>query len=358
MSERINIKVIGLLVMCAMTVTFFNVQEQYTDNGPELLENTVFCCELKEWERSGSDISVIAEETPILQIESDLHEKVVSVSQTVHVKQQFQMLKFTADLKTKNVASGNKPWEVARLLLTRLDSNGHPVYTEPHVLTSRHGSTGWENFTRVFRIGDHDGDVRITVQLLKATGVMWVRNLSVIPVAKNPTYEFYRLIFSSIWVIFALFILIDWLRAAQVTGYHIKVALIIIIIMVGALMTEGMRGSIYSAIYPVYIEYMPSSLVVNEVVTPLRIAHFLIFLLLTLTLLSGKENNKQKLTNLCFILLLAMTTEVLQFLVDGRNPRLLDFLANVAGILASLSLWVIWRITCASVIKVRKRQYG
>ncbi len=357
LSECINIKVIGVLFLCAITMMFFNIQEQYTVNGPELLEDSVFCCGLQEWEKSSGDILVIAEKTPILQIESNSHKKVVSVSQLFHVRQKFQLLKFTGDLKTKNVESGSKPWEEARLILTRLDDNGDPIYTVPHVLVSRHGSTGWERFTRVFRLGKQEADVRITVQLLKATGVMWVRNLSVTPVAENSAYEFYRQIFVLIWAVFVLFILIDWLRTYRVTSYHIKLALIIVIIMTGALMTQDMRSSFYSAIQPVYIEYAPASWVVSEVLSPLRVAHFLMFALLTLIILSGNGNNNKKVTNLWFILLLAMTTEVLQFLVDGRNPRMLDFFSDVAGILTSLSLWVIWYIMCISVVRVRRRLY-
>jgi len=326
---------------------FFSKYDRYESDGEELLKNGDFQQGLKHWEKEHSGLQVFFEEQPVLRLNSEAGQDVVSIKQTISNIQSHRFLRFSGKLKTEGVEQKENNWQSARLLFVGLNAAGQPLYDVPHVLVAQHGTRDWQRSTRVFELNDEVVRLRIEVQLAKVKGIAWAKDLSLMPIREKSAYRVYRGIAIGIWSVVAAWLLGDYLRIHGFSKQQVPVAILLCAIVVGVLMPVEMKVSLADSLISLspWIWHIVSSFSRSVSVDTYTIGHFLAFVYLSLAVYWQTSYFRSLIQALGLLVLFAFVSEVLQFLVDGRNPQLMDFLTDVAGIFIALLICATW---CAS----------
>lgn len=108
---------------------------------------------------------------------------------------------------------------------------------------------------------------------------------------------------------------------------HWRLALFVLLLIVGALMPAGLKNGIHAAI---------------GVDLPLpSLAHFLLFALIAASPVYG-EGRAAQVRTLAFVIALALATEAAQHWVPGRHPLWRDVGIDLGGALLGRLVWLAW----------------
>lgn len=344
-------KALILLLLCLATFLFFKFHDRYETIGPELLANSRFEHGLAEWQYSRDNAPTVENGTDMAVLRSTTPSTLVHLSQRVTEPTRFELLELSADLKTLKVRRGDKHWKSARIVLLAYDHAGKAIYYLPHTVVELDGDSDWEHYQRVFRIDEGTHEIRISAQLMQATGAMWVKNLSLRPVAEIKEFLRYRAILLTLWIAVAAWIFISLVRARNVTSGISLMAVIALGILVGVLLTGHAKKSIDRSLPAVL---MPTEQASSQSAPPTgsalristsnesgvniyKVGHFGMFFLLALVAFRDKKKDAALSPLLGYLLLFAFATETVQLFSEGREMRFKDFLIDSAGIAGGIA---------------------
>lgn len=344
-----SFKVAALLLLSLGTILFFNTYDRYVAIGPELLTNTHFHGNLIEWDFPRQDTSVQIPDEDIVRLHSDNPANMINFSQDIPIVKQYPLLLLSCDIKIRDVPRHKGGRNAARVILVSHDEKGVPMYHLPHAAAILSGTHDWEHHERVFAVHGDSPRVRMSVQLDHTSGTMWVKNLSLRPLAESASFHRFRNTAILLWTFAALWVAIPLARSSLTNTHRSTIIALALAIMFGVLMPESLKERIGSTLIPdmaTLSAKSPDSATFRF--TPLLLApdiykagHFLMFAMLAITAFYRKPYPFSRVQMLGYLLLFAFVTEVLQLLVAGRSAQFGDVLIDSAGIVTG---WMLLRL--------------
>jgi len=340
-----------LILLSISTILFFNYYEKYSIVGPELLQNINFDNQAAGWNYSRSGISISTSKKSV-----KLHSNVYNVSkhfnQTVNNITGYQRLRLTFDTKAQKVTPGNAVWMTARVHLVSYSQTDTALHSPTHVLTSLIGNSEWSHNEVVFVTPLKMPSLRVTVQLAKATGTLWARNLSLQPVVKTNEYKTYRSAIALLWAGTVFWVVLPLLLSIQRKKKRLIVALLTLIIVFATLMPSTVKNNINNSLldsdntallkiqFDTDVFKLKPYLLAPDI---FKIGHFFMFSFLTVFALLYKSHTVSHTELIGYLLIFAATTEVLQLYLNGRNAQLGDIFIDSAGIMTGAIVFYIAR---------------
>ncbi len=341
-------------VLALISILFANVFEPYRVVGPELLVNHDFRQELSGWEQSGPTGLVKYEHPQTVHILSNRPELFIGLSQKIENPERFKYLSLSGEVRTENVTSGNKGWNKARLIMSSHDQHGRWLPAPHHVILLT-GTNSWHPYGNVFEVHKDASEVRVTAQLPKATGSLWVKNMSVRQAVPRVSAKFFLISGIAIWSIFLLSLLLPYFRRARNGILQIAVCTVVVSLLAGTLLPSDINTQLrkesvnilHNVKHYSLQETQPGSvqqrlkhdLPVRKILRIQKIGHFSLFVLLSL-LLAVAYPKVSKWQLLIDVTILAAATELMQIFIESRTPLLDDLLLDSSG--ALLGLGIIW----------------
>lgn len=340
-----------VLLLCLISISFFDGYPRYQAIGPELLRDPKLAS-LADW--GGQRAQVKQDDNGAMLIADD-SQRSVWLSQAFAGPFPGLLLLLRCEMKTENVVKGIKDWETARVVLLSKNAAGKAMYDRPHVLNTLEGNHDWHGFEKAFAIDDDAVSLEVAAQLNQSRGKLWVRNFSLRPVqVKNRYFEVLHIL-QGAWLTLLAWMALPILRASLRSRSHAWLTLLIAGILIGVALPHDLKGIVEGYLFPEHAlahadqveriaadgQFFDFSLQLPPL-EAFKIGHFVLFGLLAMTLVSGKPYRLTLSATLAYLLLMAMTSEVLQLLIPGRSSQLgdigIDMLGATCGILLAKSL--------------------
>ncbi len=345
----VRIGVVALLL--GLTVGWFNLFPRYERSGDELLRNGQFDRQLEEWSVHGpADAISVTSGSAILENRNP--KRSVRISQAFPLRPEYRILGLEVDVSTEGLESGAGTWLKARVgakvHLVGRSPEGKLLWY-PHLQAAQlTGDSAWLRYTGALVPPKEASEAVVTAALVRATGVMRVRNLSVFPVRELAAFRIGAYILLAGWVVTALFIAPTVFRGLRSTTARAVIAVVPLAILVGALipyplkraiigsMENGLRAG--QSLLPALPLPIDQSL--KETFSHLDgLAHGLSFFAVALFVRVFRSDG-QAVVQFGLLLLFAAVTETLQYFTLSRSPSFSDWLWDVGGIsLAFLLSW-------------------
>lgn len=351
-------KVSAFLGLAALTLLFAFLYDPYQEVGPELLENHDFRDGLRSWQVETEGGSVLLRHPGMVRLQAEVSGKYIGLTQIVRQPVRFELLRLVGEMRTEKVVPGPRDWQQARLILSSHDRDGRWLPAPHHVALLR-GAHGWRPYDRVFKIIPAAEQLRVTAQLPKATGTLWVKNLSLRGVVEKKSHIYLQTGFLILWGMFLAWLLVPYVTNGRTVGLRVLLFACFFGVLMGTL-TPGMhkikwqRNSAHliqklieapgDAAYSVSAgkqlqdkkgERRLFGLLQNFT----KSGHFVLFALLGIAvpLILPAVTGRFMWGDLA---MLAGTTELMQFYIQGRSPMFGDFVIDITGISFGLMIVV------------------
>jgi VanZ family protein len=333
---------------------FFNFYERYQSVGPELIENADFSKRLAHWQHTGN-VSVFTQNDEVIaKLETTVPVESAYLSQIIRPSDQTRLVKLGCEIKTENIINGDMGWKTARVVLVSFNAEGDAMYSLPHVLVRQQGSRNWMRYEKVFAIPGDASKIMVAAQLIKSTGSLWIKSISLRPVTLKTAFRGYRLALLLIWVATLLWVSAPFVKAGFSGLKEGFVLMLGAAVIVGVLMPESMKESMGAAI-------IASDTVASTTYVPIQFnntqsfnlkpslpeldihkaGHFVLFTLLSIAVFSGRPYKNSTASLLAYLVLFALISEVLQLFIEGRTAQLGDIFIDSGGIMTGCILsWV------------------
>jgi hypothetical protein len=351
--KHMLIKTAAFLILAIITSVFFNYIGLYIKSGPELIENAGFSDGIDGWHYIGQEGSMAIESSNTVRLHSDDGASSPRIIQIIRNPERFKLLMLSGEIRTEDVRGGISGWHKARLILGSYDADDRWIPVE-HNVAALEGDNSWKLYSRVFRIPVEAEIVRVTAQLARSSGSMWVRGISLKEAVKKPIYRYWSLLYP-VWFIFLLWLLLPAIAGCK--GILLKgVALLIIAaIIYGTLSTEmgslqpagGEKPAVESASgqerqeRPSVKDHLISKInLLKKELDINKVGHFILFALLLIILASGSGHRGIERVLLSLVIF-AAATEMMQFFVENRTPLVRDWLTDISGLAAGFVIFYI-----------------
>lgn len=329
-----------VLVVCLVNLVFFLWLRPFTASGVQLLDNADFVRGLSGWTLNG-DGSLLETGAGKLAIDHHATHSSTEVSQCRSADSLPETLILSAEVMSQAVVPGVKPWHEARIDLVGYDSQGEGDYQVKTRLVSLSGDRSWRSYSGIFHKHTSAQTLCVEVSLYAASGRFAVTHLSLYRGVENPSYLFGSRLLLSGWVLLGLWLakaLFDYYRQ-RVQGRYLL--LLLPLLLTGILMPHETRLMIEQQLLPL-LSHIGIHLESSEgFSTPggwalwpqqwdlSKISHLIGFMLMGVILFSEQGVSLGR----CFagLLLLAVATELMQFFVPERTPRLSDVIVDGFG---------------------------
>lgn len=358
MSSGFNQQAVGkwlVLLLCLISIGFFEAYPRYQAIGPELLSDPKLE-NLAAW--GGSRSQVLADAGGIL-LYSGESEDVRSAwsGQTVRGPFPHQLLLLRCEMKTEAVVKGPKDWNTARVVLLSKNAAGKAMYDRPHVLKYLDGSHDWRWVEKAFVIDDDVASIEVAARLNSSSGKFWVRNFSLRPVTIKSRFFEIRTVLQATWLLVLGWMAVPLLRTSLHSRADAGLLITTAAILLGVALPRDLAKVVESILFPEYalahadhIDRIAADgqffdfMIRLPPLEGLKIGHFVLFGILAMLLSSGKPYRLSLSAILAYLLLLALTSEVLQLLIPGRSSQLGDIGIDMLGAVCGLFLASTYRL--------------
>jgi hypothetical protein len=360
-----------LMAMSLVTLGYFHSYERYAAAGPDWIPPTLNA----PWPGTIARESGLSRLPQKWVIHSDDATKVPGLHYVVPAPAS-RWLRLSGQFSVNNVAPGDRPWETARVHLGGINEAGKFHWIGgAAVLFSEVGSRDIFSVSTEVEIPAQFDQVRMTVELLRATGELQIHALSLLPVAEtvNSKRLFTALLVG--WLLAAMLLtLVLWhyLRSLPVVLMAIIVSLPLI---VSGDAKQAITHAVQASVVTMKQQFGTSSIAVTGQETSVKepminglsatewlsneqrayiregIGHFFTFMIFALLICWPRRRAvlSQQLIMVGGLFTFAAATEVFQYLVPGRTPSFSDFYANGAGVICGLVLINCWRLVSGAV---------
>ncbi len=336
----------AVLVYCLINLLFFLATRPYTPQGAELLRNAAFGDGLRDWRIEGSAQGV-ASAHGVLTID---HATALSttLAQCWPAHALPQPLILSAEARSEAVVRGVKPWHEARIDLVGYDAGGQGIYRTHTRLLGLDGSRPWQSASALFRLPSEAQRICAEISLYAATGRFQVRRLSLTPGIESPLHTTGR------WLLLAGWLLLALRLAGPLYRYLREYARGPWLLLVGALLLGGilmpyalrqqLEGWIVQGLSHIGLPMSVDEALGSDSVWALwpshwdlsKFSHLAGFTLLAALFATDRRASRWRVVS--WLWLLAVTTEILQFFVPLRTPRLSDVVVDCLGIAIGVAL--------------------
>ena len=328
------------LVFCLINLVFFNTVASYSRQGGQLLRNADFARGLDGWRVEGPKGTLqIVDGT--LKIDHQTIRQSTALSQCLPAGSLPERVELSADAGSRAVVRGEAPWHDAHVDLVGYNARGAPDYRGETRLFSLDGDRAWNSYQAVFQKPAAATLVCLRVSLFAAPGAFEVKRLSLYGVADNPLYLMGSRTLLLGWALLGL-----WLVSTLFRNYRFRpqgryLLLLLPLLLGGILMPQAARLSIEHHLLPLLSLLGLHFEAVKTLAEPghwalwpthwdlSKFAHLTGFALLSIVLFSDRRVSVTR--GYSALLLLAVATELMQFFVPERTPRLSDVIVDAAG---------------------------
>lgn len=342
-----------LLILLAVTLGCAVFVDRFHEVGGEILADSNLEKGFSRWQVSG-ETSAVKIGNNILKIALDENDNKVRVGQIVEGLGDSGYLKLTGEVKTSGVIPGKKPWYRPRLVLSRYDEDGKWL-SLPHTVFMLDGTNDWQTYEGVFRLVDGVARTEVVVQMMNATGEMWLRNLSLKKVAPSGSYRLAGILLMIAWGVGVLFLFRPYVAGRQSLWQKFMLSTVVLLIIVGTQLPASCKvrwqGGLRQAV--VAEEVLVNNLVVSTVhginggdkiyifgrLEIGKVGHALFFGIL-FALMLGALPSQPLLSMVADGAIFAAATEIMQNFAVGRSALFQDFLIDFSGCL------IAWLIYC------------
>lgn len=342
-------RVLAALSLLLMTVGLFELAPRYEAAGPALLRNGGFEDGLEEWTVRGAKGAATAA-SGVAVLENDDPSRSVGIRQMLPAAPGQKTLLLEAEVSTEEVRQGAKSWHAARVYLVGRTAEGKYLWSTSLTLTKLAGDNAWRRYSAAFPVAENVKEVVVGAQLARATGVMRLRDLRLVPVRESAAFRVAAYVLLAAWAGALAWIggsLLRDIGSALVRGL---VAVVTLAITAGALISGPMKQELLTSAWGAY-ERLRGALAVRlpEIaglewggpeylgVNSSQIAHFALFFVLAALVRFAWPADRRAFQFLC-LLLFAAVTEALQYYVAGRQPTVQDWSFDAGGILLAFAL--------------------
>ncbi len=341
-----------LLAYCLLNLLFFGMLQPNLPRGDELLANRDFGQGLASWQVEG-DSGAISQSDGVLTIDHPTAASTM-LAQCWLKSELPQPLLLSAEARSEGVQRGTKSWHTARIDLVGYDSAGQGQYRMRTRLLNMEADHPWQVAQALFKFPPETRRVCLEISLYTASGRFQVRALSLTRGEESLPFRLGRLALLSGWLVLAAVFGRRLYRHYRERTAGRWLLLAATVVLAGILMPHELRQQLeaYSlrAMSAVGLSMAPTATLSGESPWALwpehwdlsKIAHLLGFALLGVLVSLDRTLGVGK--RVAALLLLALTSEILQFFVPLRTTRLSDLVVDALGIaigmgLACLVLW-------------------
>jgi VanZ family protein len=348
--------VVAFLLLTAVTVVLGVTYSRYRSVGPELLVNGDFSRGLDDWRISGPSGAIAVEQPRTVRLQSADVEHYVGLTQSIHDAGKYELLELSGTIRTEAVVAGKEGWHKARLILSSFNQKGGWI-PGAHLVAALVGNNPWQRYAMVFRVIPEAEELQVSMQLARAAGKAWVRDLSLRQAVEKPLYVFLQVGAFVLWGAF-----LAWLMVPLVVSCPRNVlrgALIVSMLLVfsGTLLPGSYRQVLERDMTDAYQSATSPGESVEEthplgrsrrVVVWDRIrnagkaGHFVLYGLMAISLAAAFPARAWR-TLMLELGMIGGATELLQFFIEGRTPLVGDWLLDLLGAAAGLGLMTLWR---------------
>jgi VanZ family protein len=352
-------------VATLLTIISHTLIGKYQNISPQLLLNPTFSENLKGWQVKGEKGIDVIVENGILTLESQNKLKQIEVFQELAVQNNEDKFRVGAEFRVANVVAGEKNWNKARLLFVQ-NRGEYPDYGLPHEAFSQIGTHGWKTYSEIFSIVKDCHVVKVDIQLIQSSGKFFIRNPVLFRVTVNPFYVFIKWLVLSLWLVFYLCLLQSYWQSAATKVFKIFLGITVLVLLIGITFPGRVKNDLRSDLLReiktctvpvkqmvVKVDIINISSLKILMVEITHLAHFLLFSLLAFLLIRG--NAKGSVYHvLTYLALIASSTELMQIYIEGRSPRVQDFLIDMAGGGVIVLVWYL--IGLRKPVQIRERK--
>lgn len=345
-----------VLAYCLVNLLFFLTAQPYRSVSGELVENGDFTQGFVGWSVEG-EAGRRSLQAGVLTIE---HPETASstLAQCWPMQALPHPLLLTAEGRTKGVVRGSKPWHKARIDLVGYDSQDQGQYQVRTRLLNLEGDGSWQRAQYLFRLPAVAQRVCLEISLYSAPGLFQVRHLSLTQGAESTPHRIGRLLLLAGWVALAVCLAHSLYRHYRHHSLGRWLLLAGLLLLAGVLMPHELRQQLEQEILRILagigLKISPAETLSVENVWTLwpeqwdlsKFSHLFGFALLAALLAADRTPGLRR--GVTALLILAVVTEILQFFVPMRTPRLSDVVVDCLGIaigvgLSSLIAWLAHR---------------
>lgn len=319
------------MLLCLSTFVLFEKVEHHTDIGGELLQNPTFENGLAGWHFSGN---VDKNQQQVINLSNWKPDEGHYISQTL-AKPASSMVRISADIELIDVIIGEEDWQSARIDILGREKGGEWRWDFRNTLCKETGTSRLRNISEVIVIPAAYSEIRVESELSGGTGTFLVDRISLNEVEPRSSIKFLTHLLLVCWiavgiaVIGALLQSKMWLPAVLMSMVGILLLLI----------SEGFKLEILDRLE----NWIPGS-------GNLPFDHFFLYLTASLIMCFSVDRLQKKGLWLVVLSLttFSLSTEMLQYYTSHRDPRLLDGITNVIGILTGAMVLLIFRLSMAT----------
>jgi hypothetical protein len=329
------------LLLCLLTLLFFSIVHPFEGTGAELLKNGGFVQGIDGWKLDGSAAQVKIDDAKLI-IDHGNERHSTTLLQCWLVQALPRQLILTAESSSQALKRGEAYWHTGRIDLVGYDDEDEGIYRNTRLI-SMQGERDWVFTQRAYDLPPSAVRCCVEISLYSASGRFQVRQMSLKQAEPVAEYDWGRRLLLVSWALLGLWIFAHLYKyyRRRVQGRYLL--FLLPLVLGGILMPNETRISIETQIFTLWSDLgfkpVEESLLAETGVWDLwpavwdlsKYSHLIGFFLLSLLLLSEKG------VGLVFfifgLLLLALSSEFLQFFVPERTPRLSDLMVDSLGIL-------------------------
>jgi hypothetical protein len=335
------------LLFCLLNLLFFTSVTPYMKQGGQRLDNADFSRGLEGWRVEG-ERGTFEVVDGTLKIDHRTTRTTTMVTQCLPAGALPDTLQLTTSASSRGVVRGSEPWYDAHIDLVGFNTRGEPNYHVKVRLLDLVGDRDWRRTSDIFRKPDSATQVCVRISLFVATGAFDVSHLSLYGLVDNPFYLIGTRMLLLGWIVLGL-----WMAEALFRNYRVKpqgryLLLFLPLLLGGILMPQVVHLTIEHHLLPLFTHmglHLETVKTLDEpghwALWPMhwdlsKLSHLIGFMLLSIILFSDKRVGIA--WGFSALLLLAAATELMQFFVPERTPRLSDAIVDSTGAGLGLAL--------------------
>lgn len=342
-----------LFAYCLLNLLFFLTVRPYLPGGEELLTNRDFARGFDAWQIEGNGKAVSVNDG-VLSLDHPAPRS-TTLAQCWPRDDLPPALLLSAEGRSEGVLRGRKSWHEARIDLVGYDRAGQGQYRVRTRLLSLDGDRPWRTAEALFHPLSEARRVCLEISLYKASGRFQVRGLSLTRGVESAIFRAGRLLLLAGWLLLALHlgrVLYRHYRG-RALGYWLlaTAGAVLLGILMPHELRQQLETSILDLLAAVGLPVAPLDSPALE--SPWRLwpshwdlskfSHLIGFALLGMVLATDRATAPG--VRIGGLLLLALTSEILQFYVPQRTPRLSDLVIDGMGIVIGMTLtWLFLRL--------------
>jgi hypothetical protein len=341
-----------VLLLGLLTEVSFYPPLRYRSEGPELLTNPQFGNAAEGWTGNALQHGATVIEGGVLL--RNLDRGRLAFLQELSVQPGSRLL-ISAQVSSRGVIPGAKPWELARINLIQRDAAGNLLPTGLGPAVALRGDQPWRQRVVARTLAEQARSVSLVVSMTHAEGDFRVRALSVREARVNPGFLWLGRLSLAGWMFAGLMAAVLQLRGSARRWHGLVVLLLSGAILLMLTLPRGTTGSIPQLGLNLVAELRDLTLHFAAPAPPTdaaamrpqgpspestwlaadKVGHGLAFALLALVVRILYPGTPLSRTTL-YLLVLALASEQLQHFTAARGAGLEDFGSDVVGIAAGL----------------------